>query len=246
MKKLVFIILCMLPVGILVAQDLTVDEIISKNLKAIGQDKLMNIQTIKTTGKATQGGMELLITEIQKSPDKDRQEVEVQGMKMIIAIEGETGWIINPQTGSSDPQDLSPEQMQSLIKEGLSDPIVNWDNPFLKWKENGIKIDLIGKEDMNGTPVYNLKFTFKDGYVVNYYIDAEKFIVLKSKSTETEQGQTYEREIRYSDYTDFDGILNPVKIEVLVNGQVGTVGIMDKCEFNIPVNDSVFKKPAKN
>ena len=195
MKKLVLIILCMLPVGILIAQDLTVGDIISKNLKAIGQDKLMTIKTIKTTGKMTQGGMEFLATDIEKRPDFDKAEMEVQGAKIIIAREGKTGWMINPMTGTSDPQDLPAETINSMLNESISDPAINWDNPFYTWKEIGAKVELIGKEEMDGTPVYNLKFTFKDGYIVNYYLDASKFLVLKSKSTEAAQGQTYEQEI---------------------------------------------------
>jgi hypothetical protein len=246
MKKLLFIILCMLPAGILVAQDLTVDEIISKNLKAIGQDKLMTIKTIKTTGKMTQGGMEFLMTGYEKKPDFEKAEMEVQGVKIIITREGKTGWTINPMTGSSDPQDLPAEMINSMLNESISDPAINWDNPFYTLKEIGAKVELIGKEEMEGTPVYNLKFTFKDGYVVNYYLDAAKFLVIKSKSTETAQGRTYEKEIRYSDFKDLDGVLYPVKEEILKNGQVESVATSDKVEFNLSFDDSFFKKPVKN
>jgi hypothetical protein len=246
MKKLLFIILCMLPAGIMVAQDLTVDEIISKNLKAIGQDKLMTIKTIKTTGKMTQEGMEILMTGYEKRPDFEKAEMEVQGVKIIYVREGKTGWTINPMTGSSDPQDLPAETINNMLKESISDPAINWDNPFYTWKEIGAKVELVGKEEMDGAPVYNLKFTFKDGYVINYYVDAGKFLVIKSKSTETAQGQTYEKEIRYSDFKDLDGVLYPVKGEILKNGQVGSVATSDKVEFNLSFDDSIFKRPVKN
>jgi len=136
MKKLLVIVLSILAAGHLLAQDLTLDEIISKNLSVIGQDKLMKIRTIKTTGKMTQSGMEFQIIQYQKNPDLARQEIEIQGMIIIVAIEGETGWTINPMTGSMDPQDLPPETVKSLLEESRSDPVVNWDNPFYKWKEN--------------------------------------------------------------------------------------------------------------
>jgi hypothetical protein len=246
MKKLVLIYLCMLPLGIIFAQDLTVDEIISKNMKAIGQDKLMAVKTIKTMGKMTQGGMEFLVTGFEKRPDFDKAEMEVQGVKIIMVREGKTGWMINPMTGTSDPQDLPAEIINSMLNESISDPAINWDNPFYTWKEIGAKVELIGKEMMDGTPVYNLKFTFKDGYVVNYYVDAAKFLVIKSKSIETAQGQTYEQETKYNDFKDTDGVLYPAKIETLVNGQVGSVATSDKVEFNLSFDDSIFKRPVKN
>jgi hypothetical protein len=247
MKKLLIAFICFLASGLIIAQDLTVDEIISKNLKAIGQDKLMKVQTIKLTGKMTQGGMEFLMTEISKSPEFDQLVMEIQGVKIIMSTDGKTGWMINPiATGTSDPQDLPPDMIKSMMADGMRAPDVNWYNPFLNWKEKGTKIDLIGKEDMNGTPVFNLKFTFSDGVVVNYYMDASKFVVLKKKSTEKAQGQTYDQEEIYSDFKDFDGILCPGKSESLINGQVGTVSIIEKYEFNVPVDESFFKKPVKN
>lgn len=245
MKKQLVIILSILAAGPLLAQDLTLEEIITKNLSAIGQDKLMNIETLKVTGKMNQGGVEFQIIQYQKAPDMARQEVEIQGMTIIIGVEGETGWTINPMTGSSDPQDLPEEMVKSLWEESIEDPVVNWDNPFYKWEENGIKVALVGKEDMDGQPVYNFKFTFKNNYIVNYFLDAERFVVLRQISTKTEQGQTYNHELRYSDFQDTEGILYPVKMEVLINGQIGTVFTIDKCEFNIPLEDSIFKKPVQ-
>lgn len=246
MKKLFFVLFCMLPFGFLLAQELTVDEIISKNLKAINQEKVMSVQTLKMTAKANQGGVEMNMTQIQKNPDKARQEIEFQGMNIILVIDGKTGWTINPMSGSADPQDLPAEMVKSMWDESIDDPIANWDNPFYVWKKNGIVVELVGKEDMDAKQVYNLKFTFKDNYFVNYYVDASTFYILRQKSTKTAQGQTYDQEIRYSDFKAFDGIIQPVKTEILVNGQVGTVFIIDKCEANIPIDDSVFKKPVKN
>jgi outer membrane lipoprotein-sorting protein len=246
MKKFLFVLFCMLPMVALFAQELTPDEIVLRNLKAIGQDKFMNVQTLKMTGKFTQQGLEFQVTVYQKQPEKNRQEIVVQGMTIIMAMDGETAWAINPMTGSPDAQDLPADAIKSLEKEGLSDPTASWDNPFLNWKDNGTKIELAGKEDIDGSPAYNLKFTFKENYVVNYFVDATKFLIVKTKSTEAAQGQTFDREIRFSDFRDIDGVLIPAKIDMAINGQVGQVFTMDKCEFNIPIDDSIFKKPVKN
>jgi outer membrane lipoprotein-sorting protein len=244
MKKLLVLLISIFSIAPLLAQDLSPDEIVLRNLKAIGQDKLMNIQTLKVTGKMTQQGLDFQVTVYQKKPEKTRQEIEVQGMSIIMAVDGETGWTINPMSGSADAQDMPADVIKSLEKEGRGDPTVSWDNPLLNWKENGTNIELAGREDINGSSAYNLKVTFKDNYVINYFVDAKSFVLLKSKSTEAAQGQTFDREIRFSDYTDIDGVLIPIKIEVLINGQVGQVFTMDKCEFNVPVDDSIFNKPV--
>jgi len=244
MKKLLVLIISIFAICQLFAQELTVDEILSKNLKAIGQDKLMNAQTIKLEGKMTQQGIDIQITQYQKKPDKIRMDMEVQGMNVIMAIDGETGWSINPMMGSTEAVDLPAETIASLEKEGRSDPTASWDNPFVTWKENGTTVELVGKEDINGSSAYNLKFTYKDNDVVNYFVDTDSFFLLKTKSTEAVQGQTFEREIKFSEYRETEGILFPVKIEILINGQVQQVFTMDKCEFDMPIDDSIFKKPV--
>jgi outer membrane lipoprotein-sorting protein len=227
--------------GVLVAQDMKLDELLQKYSKARGQ----NIQTVKMTGKMIQpGNPEFMITSFEKRPDMFRQEMEVQGTKIIVAFIGQTGWIISPTLGSFDPQDMPPSSFNSLNKELRSDPYVSWNNPIVNWKENGNKLELIGREDINGTQVYNLKLTFKDNEVANYYMDAAKFVMLLVKEKTMEQGQMNETEDKFSDFRDVDGVSMPFKIETITNGQTSTIVILDKCEFNLPIDDAIFKKPA--
>jgi outer membrane lipoprotein-sorting protein len=246
MKKLLVLIVGFLAMGQLLAQELTADEIISKVLNAIGQEKFMNIQTVKITGKMIQGGMEFNLTVYQKKPDFNRIDMEIQGMTIIMATDGKTGWTINPMTGSSDPQDLPEETIKSMKEGDFSDPELNWDNPFSNWREKGTIAELTGKEEIDGTPVYNLKLTYMNNKIVSYTVDASKFLVLRLRSTVTEQGMTYDQEVRNSDFRDFEGIIYSGKSEILMNGQVGQTVTINKCEFDVPIDDSVFKKPVKN
>lgn len=245
MKKAIIVLTGLLAGGLLSAQNLSPEEIVSNYLKAKGQDKLMKMETVKMTGKMTQQGLEFVVTEYQKQPDKNMAEIEVQGMKIIMSLDGDNGWLINPMMGVTEAQDLNAEAVSALRKENNNDPTVEWDSPFTNYKEKGIIVESGLMEDVSGSPAFNLKFTFKEGYIYNYIIDAKTFLLLKTRSTENVQGQTYDREIRFSDYRDFDGIVIPGKIEMLVNGQVGQVFTMDICEFNVPVDDSIFKKPVK-
>ncbi|MBN2631994.1 MAG: hypothetical protein JXR66_00455 [Bacteroidales bacterium] len=246
MKRALILLISIIVTGQLFSQELTVDDVISKYLKAIGQDNLMKVKTIKTTGKANQGGIEFKITSYEKRPDCDRAEMEIQGVKIILVRDKDTGWMINPVTGSADPQDLPAEAIKSIIDESSEDPVINWDNPFYTWKEIGVKPELSGKEGIGGIPVYNIKFTYKDGHSVNFFIDADKFILLSQKSTKTTQGQTYESETKYSDYRNVSGVLYPSKIESFVNGQLSNSAVSETVEFDLVFNDSLFIKPAKN
>lgn len=244
MKKLFFIISGLLTVCILSAQDVKLDEIVAKYLKAIGQDKIASIKTIVITGKSSAGGMEVPMIQTEKRPDSRREDVDLQGTKIVFAYDGKSGWMILPMTGSPDPQDMPAELLNSGIKDNMRDPYTNWNNPFVNWKENGIKMELSGKEDMNGTQVYNIMLTFKDNDITNYYLDANKYLVLKIKYKENAQGQIVDKEDIYNDFRLVDGIINPFRIESMTNGQPQDIEIVEKCEFNLPVNDSIFVKPV--
>lgn len=189
MKKLLIFLLSFLSVGILMAQDMKLGELLEKNYKAVGLDMSAKIQTIKSTGKMSpQGSPDLLVTSIKKLPNLAYTEMEILGTKIIAVIDGKNGWMINPFIGAFNPQDMTPEMITSSLNDQRSDPFSIWNNPFVKWEQNGNKIELVGKEDLSGTQVYNLKMTFKDSVVVDYYMDVSKFVILKKKEKKMIEG----------------------------------------------------------
>jgi|WetSurMetagenome_2_1015567.scaffolds.fasta_scaffold00014_92 hypothetical protein len=249
MKKLLIFLSGLLATSALFAQDLTAEDIISRYLKAIGQDKFMKLETFKMKGKMATQGLEMQAVMYMKKPDKIRQDLEVQGMTIIASLSGEKGWILNPLTGSQEAQEINAETIKELNQEDRYDPSASWDNPFLTLKEDNTRTELTGKFDFNGSPAYVLKLTFKEGEVVDYYIDAASFFLVKTKSIKNVQGQTFDQEVISGDYKDFEGIEIPCKIISYMNGQVVQTVSIDTCELNVSVDDSIFNKPvpgAKN
>jgi hypothetical protein len=248
MKKLMIILLGFLFTVMLNAQDMKLDELLEKYFKVNEFDRFANVQTLKITGKMIRGGAEFPITAYRKYPDMEFMEIDIQGTKVILSVVGQTGWMIYPSSGSSDPQDLGPDIINNSRKilGFQKSPFEIWNNPFVNWKENGSNIELAGREDLNGTPVYNLKLTFKDNEEVNYYMDIEKLVILKTKQKTMNQGQSIEVEEIFSDYRNIDGFMVPYKLETLHNSSSNTVITFDKIEINVPVDDAIFKKPEVN
>jgi hypothetical protein len=242
MKKLLFILVCFLSTGLLIAQDLKLDELLAKNYKAIGQDKFEKIQNYKVTGKTAIQGIQMTMSLTKKRPHLSYVESEIQGTKVLVYFDGQSGWMVNPLTGSSDTVEMSPEMLKQYSKSGQINPFLNWDDPFVKWKEIGCKLELVGKEDLDGKPVYNVSLTPPDSIVVNYYIDATNFLVLKLKSSVKYQGQALDVETKFSDFREVAGITTPFKIENLVNSQTSQVLTYDKLDLNLPINDAILKK----
>jgi outer membrane lipoprotein-sorting protein len=243
MKKLLILLLSFLSTGLLIAQEMKLDDIVEKYLKVSGEEKFDKIETYVLKGEF-KIGTNFQITSYGKRPDMERTELVLNGTLIIYVFVGKTGWMVNPVNKSFTPQDMSAEMVKYQTKELGRDKIpFGWNNPIYKWKEKGNKIELVGREDIDGTPVYNLRITFDDGDLANYYIDAEKFLILKMTRESENKG---EMEQIFSDYRDFDGIMFPKKLETFNNGASAIVLTFDSLIINVPIDDSKFKKPSAN
>ena len=221
------------------AQD--ADEIASKYVNAIGgMDKILAIQTLKMSGKFSANGMDIPFTQTYKRPDRFLMQLTMQGMTMKQAFDGTQGSSINPFTGKKDP-DLVPQDLMKAIKRQSE-----FEGQLVNYKAKGSKIELIGKEDFEGSQVFNIKLTDKDGDVSNMFIDVESYLLIKIKDKLKFDTKEIESETMMSNYKDVNGVLMPFALEVKVPGSpMGTQKItIDKFEPNIAVADSIFKMPV--
>ena len=211
------------------------DEVLDKHFKTVGQEKLLEKQTTQIKASVQQMGMELPMVMKMKRPNKFRMEMEMQGQKMIQAYDGEKGWMIAPWI-SSEPQDLSgPELEQAMDQADIDGELYNY-------KEKGTTAALLGKVNVDGSPMFNIKLTGKDGNVKNYYIDAESYLIKKVKAKMSSQGQEVEVEQILSEYKNYDGILVPMKIESKT--PMGTANVIFEAYiFGENFDDSIFAKP---
>jgi hypothetical protein len=238
MKKNIFalFIMTIIAIGSLSAQDL--DEILETYFETIGQEKLLDAETISSTGKMMQMGMEMPFKMTFKRPRKLHLEVDVQGTKMVQGYDGENGWMIAPWTGSAEPIDIEGAELQQL------DENADMDGKLWNYKEKGSEMELVGTEEMEGTSVYVLKLTTKDGNVNTYYLDSEKYVILKSVSKTLMQGSKVEVETFMSNFQEIDGYVMPFTTEQKFGGQIGITMNIETVEYNIKVDDSIFAKPA--
>ncbi len=131
----------------------SVDDIIKKHIEALGGlEKIEAIKTLKITGTATRGGgnfsFESDFTRYVKQPNMVRNETEMRGNLIVQAYDGKTAWAIIPFR-SEDPEEMTGPQAQSIIGQAeIGSPLVNY-------KDKGFKIELLGKEEFEGTEVTN-------------------------------------------------------------------------------------------
>ncbi|MCF8391906.1 MAG: hypothetical protein K9H12_14500 [Bacteroidales bacterium] len=220
------------------AQDL--DEILDNYFEVVGQEKMLEFNTIILQGKAVQMGMEFPMTLTQKRPDKARMEAEIQGAKIIQAYNGVTGWSIIPMTGSMEPQDMGEQEVKGMKQMG------DMDGDLYNWKEKGFDLTLVGEDDMEGTAVFKLKLVKPDGDEFIYFMDAENFVVLRVDTKIMMQGAQIESSSSFSNFKPVSGVIMAHSIEQKMNGQVMMQMVIDNVEINSEVSDSIFEKPTSN
>lgn len=220
--------------------DPTLDQIVEKHIVAMGgAAKLKAIQSFRMTGKAVMGGgqMEAPMTLQVKRPRKSRLEMTVQGRPFVQAFDGESGWSINPFTGSTEPQPMGEDETKAARDSS------DLDGPILDYKTKGHTMELIGKEDVEGTPAYRLKMTKKSGSVETHFLDAETYLSLKTIARRKIQGTDMDIEIVPSHFKPVSGVMMPHVLDQKVGGRSVIQMNVERIDANVPIDDAVFSMP---
>lgn len=224
------------------AQAPTVDDIVAKHIAASGGvDKIRAIKTTKSTGKVTLGGgqMEATQTTWSHRPSKQRREIEFQGGKIISAFDGSTVWVINPMSGSLNPQKLPDDEAKAAAANADPDG-----SPLIDYKAKGHGVELQGKEEVNGRMAYKLKVAVKGGQPTTIFLDEQTYLPSKVAGRAKQMGQEMDIENYMSNYKAVDGVMMPMSTETRVNGNVMMEATVEKIETNVPIDDAMFAFPT--
>src|ERR1035438_9569135 len=201
-KKLVFIVIALF-MGATVSYAQTVDEIINKHIEAMGgKEKLAALKTLKMILSVEFApGMKAPVTRYAVDGSKMRIEVSIQGMTMIQVITADSGWAINPFGGKKEAERMDKDEVVAMMDE------CNITGDLYDYKAKGSTVDLIGKEDMEGTEAYKLKVTKKNGNVDYVYLDAKSYLELKVTSKYKFKDKEVEEDRLFSNYKKVEGIM---------------------------------------
>jgi len=262
MKQLSFFFLMILAsFGFLSGQSL--DDVLANHAKASGYDHLSSVKTTRIKGVTMRGTMEVPFTILTKG-DKIRYESDMQGRKMIQVFDGTQGWFISPRSGEVREM---PARLVQMIKERSK-----LGGPLESWKEIRDNLTLEGKDDMDGKPVYKIKYTRGRGVVTRFFIDVNDYLLLKSSTRMNYNGRDLNRLVSYDEYKNVEGVMIPFVRKTRMEGVSGTPGQgaragkrgtrqaargsdrgpaggqgeirFTKVEFNVPVDDNLFTKES--
>ena len=239
-KKILLLLIGVVLVGSLLYADMALEDVVAKCIEASGGQKAYKaVNTLKITAKMHVQGMELPIIAYVKRPLMGRIEVIFQGMKIITAFNEATGWSINPMQGETEAKKM-PEDIYVRLKEGL-----DIDHDFIDYQQKGHTLELMGKEELDGTPVYKIKMMKKSGNLKYMFIDAEYFLVVKQISKVKRGENEFESEEIMGDYREVAGIMMAHSTETKVNNKTVEQSTIEKVEVNLPLDDELFQMPEK-
>jgi outer membrane lipoprotein-sorting protein len=158
------------------------------------------------------------------------------GQTGITGSDGTTVWIVNPLMGSGGRELTGPAADRA--REESED----FDSVLLDYREKGYKVELVPSE--TGASLH-LRVTKKNGKVQDVYLDPTTFLEQRITTEIAQGGKTATVATEFSNYKAVDGMMVPFMIRQSVNGQVRGEVMYDRVQFNLPLDDGLFRMPAK-
>jgi outer membrane lipoprotein-sorting protein len=227
--------------GSLNASAQTVDDIIYKHIRAMGgAEKIAQLKGVKISATMKVMNMEMPVTTTIVQDKAFRTETKAQGMTIIQAVNGNTGWMINPMGGQTKATVMPEEAVKSLNSQKDITGLYNY-------KEKGYKLTLDGEEDLDGAKVYKVTATLNSGVKQVNYISKDTFYILKIEASMPVEGQLIKTESTQSDFRQVDGIVFPFVLEVTTTAMPGMtmVNRIASLEVNPKIDESLFEMPKE-
>ena len=227
----------------------TADEIITNYFENTGgMENWGKLEGIQMSAKVNQGGMEIPLEITQLKNGNQMTVINFQGLELKQGVfDGEVLWSTNFQTQKAEKSDQESTDNMKLEAKDFPDA-------FYNYREKGYTVELLGKEDLEGTETFKIKLNKKpmtvDGKEVEnssvYFFDAENFvpIVIHSEIRRgPNKGMT--SEIKLSDYQEVDGLYFPFSMIQGIKDGIGQPITMEKIELNPTLDASAFKFPEE-
>lgn len=215
----------------------TADEVINKHVEAIGgADAWRKVTSMRQEGSMTVQGTDVALVMTVVKGKGSRQDISItaMGMSGYQIITPTEGWNYMPFNGMMAPEAMTGDEL-TKSQDDL-DPA----GPLLDYQAKGHKVELLGKEDVEGVECFKLKVDTKNGSTQTYYIDPATYYVIRVVSKQDINGQEVEVPTGFANYEKLPEGIVIAKSLTLPFGEMTITNV----DVNKPVEDSVFKKPS--
>jgi outer membrane lipoprotein-sorting protein len=222
------------------SSSLSMDQIVEKNAAARGGLAAWRaVQTMRMTGDMDAGhGVKLPYTLDLKRKRKMRLELKFEGKTAVQVYDGKQGWKFRPYLGKTVAETMSPQELQHAA--GQTD----LDGALMDYSTKGYKLELMGREAVEGKDAYKLKITMPGNVVRHLWVDSASFLEVKIDGTRKMDGKEHAMYTYIRDYKTESGLLIPHLLETETEGVKGTQKLtVQAVVLNPAIDDSRFTKP---
>lgn len=217
------------------AQDL--DDIIAKHIEARGgAGNWAAVDNMKITGRFTAFSVEKEWMAIKTKEGQYYSRLHLDKFPVEEAFDGAHGWTIDPWFDITYPRLLTKSEENVFFQKS------ELATPFFNYKEKGLELELIGKQDLEGVEVFAIKLTRPNGKIETWYLDAKTYLEYKRASDWVDFSYPAPAESYFEDFREVNGLIIPFYEEKSFY-QRNRVLVIEHIEFNVEVDEELFEMP---
>jgi outer membrane lipoprotein-sorting protein len=227
------------------------EQILLKAIQAVGGDAYLKVQTVTGRGFFTDypGGapsVPVKFVDYISYPDRERTEFTGGGNHTIQTNDKMQGWLFD--AAAKTLKDQTPKQVEDF-RAGMRTSVENLLHGW--WRQEGAALSYVGRREATlGRRNETIKLTYSDGFWIEYEFAAIEGTPAKVlykrqvKNPDTDLMEDFTEEDRFFKLIVLGGVSAPFVIDHFRNGVQTSRINYEAIEFNKPLADSLFAKPA--
>ena len=229
------------------AGDDKAEQVLRRAVEALGGGAFLGVRTVVGRGLFTlyregQPGLPSSFVDYIVYPDKERTEFRGGGMKVTQVNTGNTGWVYDADARTlKDVTPAQAEEFKRAMRTGYEQLLRG------AWRKEGATLAYAGRREAGiGRRNEAVRLTYPDGFSVEFEFGARDGlpakILYKKRNAENEE---IAEEDRLAQFVGVGGgALAPFIVDHYTAGAQTSRVNYQSIEFNVPVPDSFFARPA--
>ncbi|MFN0069234.1 MAG: hypothetical protein ACKVYV_16560 [Limisphaerales bacterium] len=221
------------------AAEPALQDILDAHLKAIGgAEAHRKLKSSELRGRLEIAAMPdpATIVILSQAPDRQRVTIEAAGFGTIVeGFDGKMGWSKNGFTGLTEKTGdaLTQARRQARFHRDI------------ELAQRYKKLELVGREELQGKPVHVLRGTYAEGDTETLYLDAATHLIVQVKGRIVTPEGALDSRMELGDYRTVDGVKAPFLMRLVEPAPAAFTMKATELKHNVTVDEARFSKPAE-
>lgn len=232
LRLFLLIILLIVPQAAVAQKLPSVDKVVDKYLKAIGRKKAVRAVTGATYEWTIQFNDQPFGTARtqRKAPASERWELTFGNGQIVSATNARSAWEIG--------LDNKLRTLTTLEAATANLRAVLDSSRLIDFKKANILARVLSLGDLGSEPAHIVEFSMRNGARAQYYFSVKSGLITKITS------DTKKTRIVFDDYRKAQGILEPHRLRVTLDGSGELTLILQSVKYDTNIDDRIFDPPA--